>query len=163
MTFVQQKLGTQDSSCQVTQELLMKGLLPCSCQAALDRWTLLNQKGLIKGFLWWSDKADSRGQDAGPLTGCDPHTCPVELRCDTAHRGHTHTDNSIRKCYFTTHTETAKERQLNTQQIQTKLKCVMIQKDFKLKFISVKGTFKHKTVFKHQDALKHLKHSTFRA
>lgn len=59
MAFVQQELGNRGSSCQVNQEHLMKGLLQSVCWAASGRHC--KPKGLIKGFLWQSDKADSRG------------------------------------------------------------------------------------------------------
>lgn len=78
MAFVRQGLGNRGSPCQVIQEHLMKGLLLCVCRAASGG--CCKPKGLIKEFLWRSDKADSRGRDAGPQTGCDPHTCLVELR-----------------------------------------------------------------------------------
>ena len=94
MAFVQQESGTWGSSCQVNQEHLMKGLLLSVCWAASG--VRCKPKGLIKGFLWRSGKADSRGQNAGPQTGCDPHTCLVALYCNvSAHSGHAHTDTSL--------------------------------------------------------------------
>lgn len=59
MAFVQQDLKNRGSSCQVNQEHLMKGLLPSVHWAASGRHR--KPKGLIKGLLWQSDKADSRG------------------------------------------------------------------------------------------------------
>lgn len=107
MAFVQQELGNWGSSCQVNQEHLMKGLLQSVCWAASGRHC--KPKGLIKGFLWRSDKADSRGQDAGPQTGCDPHTCLVALYSNmSVHSGHAHTDTSLLNCYLTTHILTEK-------------------------------------------------------
>lgn len=102
--FVQQELGKPRLFLPSQPGAFNEGIV-AECVLGCVGQTL--QRGLIKGFLWRSDKADSRGQGAGPQTGCDPHTCLAALRRNmSAHSGHARTDTSLLNRGFTTHTDT---------------------------------------------------------